>query len=73
LFSQLISVTYSGVFYFRLQTSVSQPRVRGLSGRLWVIPQALAANKFAVIPSHNNNCINFIPSTFLFEQQLKCT
>jgi len=29
-------------------------------------PQALGTNKFAVIPSHNNNCINFIPSTLLF-------
>jgi len=33
---------------------------------------ALGANKFAVIPSHNN-CINFLPSTFLFVQRLKCT
>jgi len=36
-------------------------------------PQALGANKFVVIPSHNNNCINFTISTFLFAQRLKCT
>jgi len=33
-------------------------------------PQALGANKVAVITSHNKNCINFIPSTFLFVQRL---
>ena len=27
-------------------------------------------NKFAIIPSHNNICINFVSSTFLFIQQL---
>jgi len=35
--------------------------------------QALGANKFAVIPSHHNNCINFIPSTFLFIKKSKFT
>jgi len=33
-------------------------------------PQALGANKFAVMPSHNNSFINFIQSTFLFVQRL---
>jgi len=30
-------------------------------------------NKFAVMPSHNNNFINYIQSTFLLVQRLKCT
>jgi len=36
-------------------------------------PQALGANEFAVIPSPNKICINFIPPTFLFIQRLRCT
>jgi len=55
--------------------SVSQSRVHGLicvRGRLWMSPQALRANTFAVIPSHKNYCINFITSMFWFVQRLKC-
>jgi len=33
-------------------------------------PQALRANKFALMPSNNDNFINFIQSTFLFVQRL---
>jgi len=36
-------------------------------------PQALGANTFAVMHSHNNNFINFILLTFLFVQRFKCT
>jgi len=43
-------------------------------GKLWMMsPQAQGANKFAVVRSHNNCFINFIQSTFLFIQWLKCT
>jgi len=36
-------------------------------------PQAPGTNKFSVMPSHKNNFINFIQSTFLFVHRLKCT
>jgi len=32
--------------------------------------QALGKNKFAIMPSNNNNFINFIQQTFLFEQRI---
>ena len=48
-------------------------RVRGhisILGRLWMSAQALGTNKFAIMPSNNNNFINFIQQTFLLVQRI---
>jgi len=48
-------------------------RVRGyisVRGTFWMSAQALGTNKFAIMPSSNNNFINFIQQTFLFVQRI---
>ena len=39
-------------------------------GGVWMSPQALGANKFALMPTNNSNFTNFVQLTFLFVKRL---